>query len=125
MAGPRGNGPTVTPPDPSRDGGDAVTIERLSRVERRVYAQAAALSAVPASEPLPRSVLALLATPTHELDGIEVPPHLLPSVAALLGRVAAMADDLALRQRSLAGRIATVRAARRSGPAPSLLDRAG
>ena len=69
--------------------------------------------------------VALLATPAHELDGIEVPPHLVPKVAAVLGSVAAMADDLALRQRRLAGRIATVRAARRSGPAPNLLDRAG
>ena len=125
MASPRGSGPTAAQADPSLDPRDSVAIARLSRLERRVRAQAAALSAVPASEPLPRSVLALLATPAHELDGIEVPPHLVPKVAAVLGSVAAMADDLALRQRRLAGRIATVRAARRSGPAPNLLDRAG
>ena len=122
MAGLADSGPGLPPPHQSED---AVATERLSRLERRVHAQAAALSAVPASEPVPRSVLALLATPAHELDGIEVPPHLMPRVAAVFGGVAAMAEDLALRQRRLAGRIATVRAARRSGPAPNLLDRAG
>lgn len=132
-----GSTPSVSLPEAGRHGGDAsrgasrgagggaVALERLSRLERRVSAQAAALSAVPLSEPVPRSVLALLATPAHDLDGVDIPPYLRPRLATMLTLLASMADDVALRQRRLAGRIATVRAARRAGPAPNLLDTAG
>ena len=99
--------------------------ERLRGLERLVAAQAAALRAVPLSEAVPRSVIALLATPTRALDGVDLPARCRPRLVSLLDQVRRMNEDLSLRQRELAGRIATVKAARRAGPAPNLVDRAG
>jgi hypothetical protein len=100
---------------------------RLARLERRVAAQTAALAAVPLNMRAPRSVIALLATAPGELDAVRLdavrlPPRCLPRLVALLDQVQALIDDVVLRQRELGGRLATVRAARRAGPAAHLLD---
>jgi len=100
---------------------------RLARLERRVAAQATALAAVPVNMRAPRSLIALLATAPSELDAVRrdavlLPPRCLPRLVALLAQVQALIDDVALRQRELGGRLATVRAARRAGPAAHLLD---
>ena len=71
---------------------------------------------------VPPSVIALLAAAPGELDGAGLPPRCLPRLVALLGQVQALIDNVALRQRELGGRLATVRAARRAGPAAHLLD---
>jgi hypothetical protein len=106
-------------PDP----GDAEA--RLCVLERQVAAQAAALSRVPLNMPVPRSVLGLLATAPEVLRGVPLPDRYRPRVVTVLGQIQTMIDDIALRQRELRGRIATVRAARRSGPGPHLLDCSG
>ena len=98
---------------------------RLWLLERRVAAQAAALARVPLNMPLPRGVVSLLATAPHELDGTEVPPVFRPRLVKLVDDLQVMVDEVTVRERELAGRIATVRAARRAGPAPHLLDRQG
>jgi hypothetical protein len=72
--------------------------------------------------PVPAHVIALLATVTRELDGTQLAPRCQPRLVKLVGDIQVMVDDLSLRQRELAGRIATVRAARRSGPFHHLLD---
>jgi len=95
---------------------------RLARLERRVAAQAAALAGVPLNMRVPPSVMALLAAAPGDLDGTGLPPRCLPRLAALLGQVQALVDNVALRERELGGRLATVRAARRAGPAAHLLD---
>jgi hypothetical protein len=41
---------------------------------------------------------------------------------ALFDQMQALIEDLTLRERALAGRIACVRSARRAGPAPHLVD---
>jgi hypothetical protein len=99
--------------------------ERLQSLERLVAVQAAALESVPLSEIVPRSVLALLATPAQMLDGTDLPERYRPRLGTLLEQVRHMNENLSLRQRELMGRIATVRAARRAGPAPNLVDRSG
>jgi hypothetical protein len=98
---------------------------RLSKMERQVAAQAAALRKVPLNMPVPRSVIALLATAPGTLSGLTMPERHRPRVTRLLGEIQAMTDDLNLRRRELAGRIATVRAARRAGPAAHLVDCTG
>jgi len=97
---------------------------QLSSVERHIAAQAAALQQVPLNMPLPNSVIALLASTPGALGSLRSPsaPAQMPRVAEILDQVQAMIDDLSLRQRELAGRIATLRAARRAGPAAHLLD---
>lgn len=97
--------------------------ERLSLVERQVAAQRAALASIPLNMPVPGRVTALLAAPLPVvLDGTALPPSCLPRLTALMEQIQAMLDDLALRERGLAGRLATMRAARRSGPAAHLVD---
>ena len=85
-------------------------------------AQATALAAVPLNMRVPRPVIALLASTPGELDAAWLPPRCLPRLVALLDQVQGLIDDVALRQRELGGRLATVRAARRAGPAAHLLD---
>jgi hypothetical protein len=97
----------------------------LARLERRVAAQAAALAQVPLNMPIPGHVLALLATVPRELDGVQLPARCRPRLVKLHGDLQILIDEVTLRERELAGRIATVRAARRRGPAPHLLDYAG
>jgi hypothetical protein len=98
---------------------------RLSRLERHVAAQAAALRKAPACMPVPPSVNALLSTIPEHLGGAGLPAQYRPRVVKLVCDLQTMIDDLTVRQRELAGRIATVRAARRSGHAPHLLDYTG
>ena len=106
------------PPAPAAadDGPEA----RLDLLERRVSAQAAALSRVPLSMPVPGEVLGLLNGPPVTLAGL--PASCLPRVVALSDQLQALIADLTLRERALAGRIACTRSARRAGPAPHLLD---
>jgi hypothetical protein len=101
-------------------GSGAGAGERLALLERRVSAQAAALSRVPLAMPVPRDVIALLNSPPVSLAGL--PPSALPRVVALFDQLQALVEDLTLRERALAGRIACVRSARRAGPAAHLLD---
>ncbi|HTW09119.1 MAG TPA: hypothetical protein VME46_16540 [Acidimicrobiales bacterium] len=95
---------------------------RLAQLERLVAAQGAALARVPLNMPVPPGVHALLATATRDLDGLVVPARERPRLVALHGRLQAMIEDLELRKRELWGRLATVRAARRAGHGPSLID---
>lgn len=104
------------------DGTAAEVDTALSHLERRIAAQSAALARVPAGGPVPRSVIALLATAPRELDGLEVPPRHRPRLVKLLTQVQAMVDQLTERQRQLAGRLTTVRVTRRGGTAPHTLD---
>jgi hypothetical protein len=108
------------PPGPLS--GDEDAEARLARLERRVAAQAAALARVPLNMRAPRSVIALLATAPAELDAMRLPPRCLPRLVALLDQVQALIDNVTLRKRELGGRLATVRAARRAGPAAHVLD---
>jgi hypothetical protein len=94
----------------------------LALLERRVAAQAMALKRAPLSMPVPRSVLSLLALAPTELDGLDLPPRCQPRLVALFDQLQVIIDDLTLRERAVGGRIAAVRAARRSGPAAHLLD---
>ncbi len=94
--------------------------ERLVLLERTVATQSAALLRVPLSMPVPKDVLALLTAAPVSLAGL--PPRYLPRVVALCDQLQGLIEDLTLRERALAGRIACVRAARRAGPAPHLLD---
>ncbi|MGC8625984.1 MAG: hypothetical protein ACP5VR_00270 [Acidimicrobiales bacterium] len=94
--------------------------ERLELLERTVAAQAAALRRTPLAMPLPREVLTLLTAPPTSLAG--VPAKDMPRVVALMDQLQLLVEDLTLRERSLAGRIACVRAARRAGPAPHVVD---
>jgi hypothetical protein len=105
--------------------GDYDDEAQLVLLERRVAAQVAALSRVPLSMPVPRDVVALLAVASTELEGITLPPRYLPRLVALFDQLQGLIDNVALRQRELAGRIATVRSARRAGPAAHLVDYAG
>jgi len=105
--------------------GDYDDEAQLVLLERRVAAQVAALSRVPLSMPVPRDVIALLAVASSELDGITLPPRYLPRLVVLFDQLQGLIDNVALRQRELAGRIAAVRSARRAGPAAHLLDYAG
>ena len=113
--------PYGSAPIPAPSGGEDAEA-RLARLERLVAAQAAALAAVPLNMRAPRDVIALLTAPPRHLDGAGLPPHCLPRLVALLDQVQALIEDVALRQRELGGRLATVRAARRAGPAAHLLD---
>lgn len=105
--------------------GDYDEEARLVLLERRVAAQAAALARVPLSMPVPRDVITLLAIAPSELDGMRLPPRCLPRLVALFDQLQALIDNVALRERELAGRIAAVRSARRAGPAAHVLDCSG
>jgi hypothetical protein len=102
--------------------GDYDDEGQLVMLERRVAAQVAALSRVPLSMPVPREVVALLAVASTELDDISLPPRYLPRLVALFDQLQGLIDNVALRQRELAGRVAAVRSARRAGPAAHLVD---
>jgi hypothetical protein len=109
-------------PRDDEEAGDYDDEAQLVLLERRVAAQVAALSRVPLSMPVPRDVIALLAVASTELDGITLPPRYLPRLVALFDQLQGLIDDVALRRRELAGRIAAVRSARRAGPAAHLVD---
>ena len=102
--------------------GEVEAENRLALVERRVAAQATALAAVPLHMRVPRSVIALLASAPGHLDGTGLPARCLPRLVAVLDEVQALIDNVTLRERELGGRLATVRGARRAGPAAHLLD---
>ncbi len=109
----------VAPPSPGEDA--LGPEERLHRLEHMVAARSAALRRLPLSAPVPAEVLALLTAPPVPLTGI--PPKDIPRVVALLDELQELIEDLALRQRALAGRLAAVRSARRgAGPPVHLLD---
>lgn len=97
-------------------------LAHLEEVERLVTAQVAALRSVPASMPVPPDVIALLSVAPGELATRPLPARYLPRAAALCEQVQEMVDDLLRRRWELAGRIATVRAARRAGPAACTVD---
>jgi hypothetical protein len=99
---------------------DAGPLERLGRLERTVAAQTAALRQVPLPMPVPQEVIALLTAPPVSLAGLETKD--LPRVIALIDQLQVLIEDLTLRERALAGRVACVRSARRAGPAAHLLD---
>ena len=99
--------------------------EALALVERRVAAQASALAQVPLGLPVPSETIALLSTVHPELAGLQLPERCRPRLVHLGDELRAMSENLALRQCELASRITSVRAARRAGPAPHLLDRQG
>ena len=111
-------GPPAAPPLTEAEHAEA----RLALLERRVAAQTAALGRVPLNMRVPRSVLALLATAPEDMGGWALPPRCLPRLVRLHAELQALIDNVALRQRELGGRLATVRAARRAGPAAHLLD---
>ena len=94
----------------------------LARLERRAAAQAAALAGVPLNMRVPPSVIALLATAPGEIDVLHLPPRCRPRLVALIDRLQGLIENVELRQREVGGRMATVRAARRAGPAAHLLD---
>jgi hypothetical protein len=71
---------------------------------------------------VPPSVIALLATAPGELGLLRLPPRCRPRLVGLIGQLQAIIEDVELRQREVGGRLATVRAARRAGPAAHLLD---
>ncbi len=95
---------------------------RLALLERRAAAQAAALARAPLNMRVPASVIALLAAAPGELDVLQLPPRCRPRLVALIDQLQALVEDVTLRQREVGGRLATVRAARRAGPAAHLLD---
>lgn len=94
----------------------------LSRLERRVKMQAALLREASPGKPLPAEVLALLACAPTELEGVALPAKYVPRLVALHDQIAAMVEDITLRQRDLGGRLARVRAVRRPGPVTRGLD---
>lgn len=94
--------------------------ERLALLERTVAAQVAALRKTPLAMPLPREVLTLLTAAPTSLAGVQAKD--MPRVVALMDQLQVLVEDLTLRERSLAGRIACVRAARRAGPAAHVVD---
>jgi hypothetical protein len=98
---------------------------RLSRLERHVAAQAAALRKAPRCMPVPPGVNALLSTAPEQLGGTGLPAQYRPRVVKLVCDLQTMIDDLTVRQRELAGRIATVRSARRSGHSAYTVDYQG
>ena len=98
---------------------------RLVLLERRVAAQVAAMAQLPPGEPLPGHVVALLATVPRELDGADLPERYRPRLVKLVADLQTMIDDITLRERELARRMANVCAARRGGLAPHLFDYAG
>ena len=57
-----------------------------------------------------------------ELDLLHLPPRCRPRLVALIDQLQALIEDVSLRQRELGGRLMTVRAARRTGPAAHLAD---
>jgi hypothetical protein len=95
---------------------------RLALLERRVAAQAQALARVPLNMRVPADVIALLAMAPGELDLLRLPPRCRPRLVALIDQLQALIEDVSLRQRELGGRLMTVRAARRAGPAARLAD---
>ncbi len=109
-------------PPPGEVEGEVDAENGLALMERRVAAQTAALAAVPLNMRVPRSVIALLASSPGDVDGTGLPARCLPRLVALLDQVQALIDNVTLRERELGGRLATVRAARRVGPAAHLLD---
>ncbi len=101
---------------------EAEALADLEEVERRVAAQVAALRSVPASMPVPPDVIALLSVVPGALASRPLPARYLPRAAAVCEQVQEMVDDLHRRRWELAGRIATVRAARRAGPGACTID---
>ena len=101
---------------------EAEAEARLALLERRVAVQAAALARVPLNMRVPPDVIALLATAPGELGLLRLPPRCRPRLVALVDQLQALIEEVSLRQREVAGRLATVRAARRAGPAAHLLD---
>ncbi len=95
---------------------------RLALLERRVAAQAHALARVPLNMRVPDDVIALLATAPGELDLLHLPPRCHPRLVALIDQLQALIESVSLRQRELGGRLITVSAARRAGPAAHLVD---
>jgi hypothetical protein len=98
---------------------------RLSRLERHVAAQAAALRKAPLCMPVPPSVTALLSTAPEHLGATQLPAQYRPRVVKLVCDLQTMIDDLTVRQRELGGRIATVRSARRAGHSAHTVDYQG
>lgn len=117
--------PEGEPPSGSAPLDELGSLEKLAFLERRVGAQRSALARAPLSMPLPADALSLLALSPTELDGAVLPLSCLPRLAALSRQVEEMIEEVAARQRALAGRVATVRAARRSGPAAHTVDFSG
>lgn len=115
VRGPEVRGPEVGGPAPGAK-------TRLALLERRVAAQAQALARVPLNMRVPEDVIALLATAPNELDLLHLPPRCRPRLVALIDQLQALIEDVSLRQRELGGRLITVRAARRAGPAAHLAD---
>jgi hypothetical protein len=104
-------------------GGPAPGAEaRLDLLERRVAAQAQALARVPLNLRVPEDVIALLATAPGELDLLHLPPRCRPRLVALIDQLQALIENVSLRRRELGGRLMTVNAARRAGPAAHLVD---
>jgi hypothetical protein len=103
---------------PTPSGGPAA----LERFVRHVAAQERALGAVPVGERIPRDVLALLSTAPPRVDPALLPPSALPTLVDLHRRVGALAEDMQYRQALVAGRLGAIRAARRAGPAATLVD---
>ncbi|HET9059470.1 MAG TPA: hypothetical protein VFN61_06075 [Acidimicrobiales bacterium] len=108
-------------PEPGDGAGAAGAAEHLALLERQISASETALARLPAWQPLPADLIALLATaiPVH---AEQLPRGLEPRVARLMDRIDALTAELGKRERLLAGRLAAVRATRRSGRAPSLVD---
>jgi hypothetical protein len=104
------------------DDWEAEALAYLEAVERRVAAQVAALRSVPANMPVPQDVVALLSLAPGKLASRPLPARYLPRATAVCEQVQEMVDDLQRRRWELAGRIATVRAARRAGPAACTID---
>ncbi|MGA3217490.1 MAG: hypothetical protein ABSE77_00190 [Acidimicrobiales bacterium] len=71
---------------------------------------------------VPPGVIALLATASGELDVLQLPPRCHPHLVALIDQLQALIENVSLRQQELGGRLMTVRAARRAGPAAHLVD---
>ena len=114
------------PPGPKSPPEDLAETEAgLSRLERHVAAQAAALRRSPPCLALPAGVTALLSSEPDCLRDLRLLPQSRARVVKVAADLQAMVDDLADRQRVLAGRIATVRSARRAGPSACTLDVTG
>ena len=123
-------GPPVPHPEEGTPGPSALARyaeadARLSRLERHVAAQAAALRKTPTCMPVPPSVTALLSTAPEHLGATKLPAQYRPRVVKLVCDLQTMIDDLTVRQREMAGRIATVRSARRAGHAAYTVDYRG
>lgn len=104
------------------DDWESEAIAQFEAIERRVAAQVTALRKVPLGIPVPADVLALLSTAPSQLAASPLPARYLPRAAALCEQVEELVNELERRSWELAGRIATVRAARRAGPVACTMD---